>query len=37
MIYLLALFLAFAQLVNVTSSVSSFGRFYPAVARQKVT
>lgn len=35
MIYMLALFLAFSQLVNVASSVSSFGRFYPAAARQK--
>lgn len=35
--YLLALLLAFNQLVSLASSVSGFGRFYPAVALQKDT
>jgi hypothetical protein len=36
-IYLVALLLAFSQLINVASSVSGLGRFYPAVALQKDT
>lgn len=35
--YLLALLMAFNQLISLTSSVSSFGRFYPAVALHKDT
>lgn len=34
-VYLLALFLAFRQLITLSSKVSAFGRFYPAVVKQK--
>ena len=34
-VYVIALLLAFRQLVIVSSSISGFGRFYPAVQAQK--
>jgi ABC-type multidrug transport system fused ATPase/permease subunit len=35
LVYALALLLAFRQLVTVASSISSFGRFYPAIQAQQ--
>jgi ABC-type multidrug transport system fused ATPase/permease subunit len=33
--YVLALYIAFTQLITLASSISNFGRFYPSVAEQK--